>query len=146
MPITERGWPQLDAEIQSNLALATTAALQRAAQLLRHRIREQFSSHGYAWETPWPTRKKERPWPLLIHSARLLDSLTDPTHPEHIERIEHNTLTFGTTVPYAAPLHFGTQSLPPRPLITPTMLPDLTNPTQEQTPAQQLGLETVLSF
>ncbi len=143
MPITERGWTELLAQIQFELQLATTAALHRAAATLRSRIPEQFSSHGYAWETPWPTRKKERPWPLLIHSARLLDSLTDPTHPQHIEQIEGNTLTFGTTLPYAAPLHFGTQFLPPRPLLTPSMLQDL-SPTK--TPAEQFALETVLHF
>ena len=36
-----------------------------------------------------------------VRSGRLLASLTDPTHPEHVSEITPTSITVGTRVPYA---------------------------------------------
>ena len=36
-----------------------------------------------------------------IRTGRLLASLTDPTHPEHVSEITSDSITVGTRVPYA---------------------------------------------
>lgn len=131
---------ELTASIQFDAAAfqrAATTALDQAAELalrsafsqLRSRAAEQFLTEGQAWGTRWSERKakKDRNRPLLLLTGRLLSSLIDQQSPDHIEQIlagPGSTLVgiFGTGVPYAHPLHFGTRRMPPRPILTPPML------------------------
>lgn len=98
---------------------------------LKSRVADQFLTEGAAYGTRWTRRrsglKPDTNRPLLILTGRLLSSLVNKEHQEHIEKIlagEGSTLTgiFGTRVPYANPLHFGTNQMPARPIFTEAML------------------------
>lgn len=119
----------LDTAIDRALDQARRFALTRAFDELRSRVAEQFLTQGTAYSTRWSERKAKTQTnrPLLVQTGRLLASLIDQNHPEHIEQIlagEGATLVgiFGTAVPYAHPLQFGTRYMPARPILTERML------------------------
>ncbi len=97
------------------------------AEDFRQMVAEQFASAGAAGGTPWAalapsTLKRKRGGAgILQASGALLDSLTDPESPDHVEMIGNQSLAIGTDLPYAnfqqtgAGWGFGEASLPPAP-------------------------------
>ena len=62
-------------------------------------------------------RKAPKPYPILVQSGRLQDSLTNPNHPESIAKILPRSLTLGSNVPYARIHQKGSPTMPKRPPI-----------------------------
>jgi len=97
------------------------------AEDMREMEAEQFSSAGAGGGTPWAAlapstvKRKRGGGGILVASGALLDSLTDPGSPEHVEAIDRLSLEFGTSLSYAgfqqtgAGWGFGEGSLPPAP-------------------------------
>jgi phage gpG-like protein len=114
-----------------DLLLAQLSDLSPAMGLIAEDIREmeagQFSSAGGSGGTPWAplapstVKRKRGRGGILVSSGALLDSLTDPESPDHVEAIGKLSLEFGTSLPYAgfqqtgAGWGFGQTSLPPAP-------------------------------
>jgi phage gpG-like protein len=77
------------------------------AEDVREMEAEQFSSAGAAGGTPWAAlapstvKRKHGAGGILIKSGALLDSLTNPASPDHVEAIDKLSLEFGTRLPYA---------------------------------------------
>ena len=97
------------------------------AEDYRQRVAEQFASAGAAGGTLWAAlapatlKRKRGGGGILVNSGALIDSLTDPESPDHVETIDNLSLTFGTDLPYAgfqqtgAGWGFGEATLPPAP-------------------------------
>jgi len=95
------------------------------AEDIRQMVAEQFASAGAACGTPWAAlapstlKRKRGGGGILQGTGALLDSLTDPDSPEHVEMIDSQSLTIGTGLPYAtfqqtgAGWGFGQSSPPP---------------------------------
>lgn len=114
----------LDNALAAILEETTAAALSAKADRLRAALTLQFATEGRAFFTPWAPRKHFDPFRgILVSTGRLRDSLT-MLGGEHLEEIsaEPASLLFGTRVPYAAPLHYGTPTMPARPILSPEVL------------------------
>ncbi len=114
-----------------NVLQAQLSDLSPAMGLIAEDMREmeaaQFSSAGAGGGTPWAAlapstvKRKRGRGGILVDSGALLDSLTDPGSPEHVEAIDQLSLEFGTSLPYAgfqqtgAGWGFGEGTLPPAP-------------------------------
>ena len=97
------------------------------AEDFRQMVAEQFASAGAAGGTPWAAlapstvKRKRGGGGILQNTGALLDSLTDPEAPDHVEAIDNLSLAVGTDLPYAtfqqtgAGWGFGQSSLPPAP-------------------------------
>lgn len=120
----------LSAEISGleNLGDALTQVLRDAQRqaieemFARLRAEERLQFATADWFAAWPPRVKNAPWPLLQKTGWLRDSLSDQSHPLHVEQIlagEGSQVTgiFGTAVKYAQFINEGTRHLPPRQLL-----------------------------
>jgi len=104
-----------------------TPAWQRMLPALRDYIDRRIATGGthhnmppFAPLSPRYARWKSRRYPgapILVRSGRLRDSLTNPNHPDAIATVTPQSLTYGTSVPYAAYHQLGTQRMPARPPI-----------------------------
>ena len=102
-------------------------AMELIAEDLCEMEAEQFSSAGASGGTPWAAlasstvKRKDGAGGILVSSGALLDSLTDPESPNHVEAIDKLSLDFGSSLPYAgfqqtgAGWGFGEGTLPPAP-------------------------------
>ena len=102
-------------------------AMELIAEDMREMEAEQFASAGASGGAPWAAlapstvKRKRGRGGILVSSGALLDSLTDPGSPEHVEGIDQLSLEFGSSLPYAgfqqtgAGWGFGEGSLPPAP-------------------------------
>ncbi|TAM79178.1 MAG: hypothetical protein EPN47_19410 [Acidobacteria bacterium] len=114
-----------------NLLQAQLSDLSPAMELIAEDIREmeaaQFASAGAGGGTPWAAlapstvKRKHGAGGILVASGALLDSLTDPASPDHVEAIDKLSLEIGTSLPYAtfqqtgAGWGFGEGLMPPAP-------------------------------
>jgi len=92
--------------IQSSLADASPA-LKLIADDFREMIAEQFATEGAASGTPWSPlapstlRSSRLGGGILDSTGALLASLTDPDSADHIEEMDGQSLTIGSSLPYA---------------------------------------------
>jgi phage gpG-like protein len=119
------------AENSLNVLQAHLSDLSPSMRLIAADIREmeaeQFASAGASGGTPWAAlapstvKRKRGAGGILVESGALLNSLTDPESPDHVEAIDNLSLDIGTDLPYAgfqqtgAGWGFGEGSLPPAP-------------------------------
>jgi phage gpG-like protein len=84
-------------------------AFLRIARLLRRGAERQFASDGAYGGTPWPPlaastqAQKARLGldPRILRAThRLADSLTEQSHPDHVEEVGADHLRYGSRVPY----------------------------------------------
>jgi phage gpG-like protein len=99
-------------------------ALETAAITLETAAEEQFDTEGAHASGGWAPlalstiQEKDRKGlspHILQATGRLRDSLTRKFDPSHVERLSEDSLTFGTTVPYAIFHQTGTRRMPRRP-------------------------------
>ncbi len=98
------------------LSLADSSpALVRIADDFREMIREQFSTEGRAGDTPWAdlapstVGRGRRPGSSILYSTgALLQSLIDPAAFGHVEETDGQSLTIGSSLPYALYHQTGT--------------------------------------
>jgi phage gpG-like protein len=91
--------------LQDSLA-DQSPALREIADDFRAMMAEQFASEGRAGGTPWAplapsTARRRRSGALLNVTGALLSSLRDVGAPRHVEQIDRQTLTLGSSLPYA---------------------------------------------
>jgi phage gpG-like protein len=119
------------AENSLNVLLAQLSdlspSMEQIAEDIREMEAEQFASAGASGGTPWAAlapstvKRKRGAGGILVDSGALLDSLSDPESPDHVEAIDNLSLEIGTDLPYArfqqtgAGRGFGEGSLPPAP-------------------------------
>jgi phage gpG-like protein len=119
------------AENSLNVLQAQLSDLSPSMGLIAADIREmeaeQFASAGASGGTPWAAlasstvKRKRGGGGILVESGALLNSLTDPESPDHVEAIDKLSLEIGTDLPYArfqqtgAGWGFGEGTLPPAP-------------------------------
>ncbi len=104
-----------------------SSSMAMIADDVREMAAEQFSSAGASGGTLWAElapstlKRKRGEGGILVNSGALLDSLTDPESPDHVEVIDGQSLAIGTDLSYAtfqqsgAGWGFGETSLPPAP-------------------------------
>jgi phage gpG-like protein len=82
-------------------------SMRRIAEDIREMEGEQFASAGAAGGTPWAplapstVKRKRGAGGTLVASGALLDSLTGPESPDHVEAAGKLSLEIGTDLPYA---------------------------------------------
>jgi phage gpG-like protein len=86
----------------------SSPSLAQIADDFREMIQEQFSSAGRAGDTPWadwaPSTLARRRGPgsgILYSTGALLQSLIDPAAFGHVEEFDGESLTIGSSLPYA---------------------------------------------
>jgi phage gpG-like protein len=94
-------------------------AFELMVRALRQSERETFSSSGAALGVSWPpaadpSRKTDSR--LLVASGRLMNSLASMTG-DSVAEVQTTSLRFGTDVPYASYLQYGTSRMPARPFL-----------------------------
>lgn len=109
-----------------------SADVRKVSTALGQGWQQNFSSESSGDGTPWaalrPFTVAERiaagypgAHPILRRSGRLRDSLVNPGHPEHYERVAFDpsgwTMESGTDVDYALELEIGRERMPARPFI-----------------------------
>ena len=111
---------------QNSLA-DNSPALKLIANDFREMISEQFASEGAAGGTPWAglapstLRARRAGFGILNSTGALLASLTDPDSAGHVEETDGQSLSIGSSVPYAlfhqtgAGRGFGLASIPSGP-------------------------------
>ena len=93
-------------DFQASLA-DYSPALRLIADDFREMVSEQFASEGRAGGTPWAglapstARRKRGGSSLLVSSGALLRSFSDSGAPGHLEEIDGQSLTIGSSLPYA---------------------------------------------
>lgn len=91
------------------LSLADSSpALAQIADDFREMIREQFATEGQAGDTPWAdlaastlARGRRSGSSILYSTGALLQSLIDPAAFGHVEETDGQSLTIGSSIPYA---------------------------------------------
>lgn len=121
----------LDEALAACLHAATQEAINLGKEILTRNLTAQFLSEGLFSGAPWlPRHAWERTLPrrpLLFSTGRLRASFLDENSPDHVQVYEEDhygrpTLLFGSRVPYAPHHQWGTTHLPPRAILTETVL------------------------
>lgn len=76
---------------------------------------ENFALGGLPSGKKWDKRTQPYPWPLMIRTGKLMESLTSLFGPPN--RIGLTTATFGTDVEYAKFHQYGTTKMPARKIL-----------------------------
>jgi len=116
-------WVQLTEDMQGRIE-DLTPVFNFLHEVWIGQVREQFETEGQhflgeKWEPLSPAyaawKEKNYPnMPILQRTRRLIRSLTEESHPEHIAEIGPDSAVFGTEVPYGRYHQAGSERLPRR--------------------------------
>jgi phage gpG-like protein len=104
----------LDRKASELRRIDLTRPLKKIERLIATDIKAAFVGSRSPSNVPWLPLKNKRLTPRgmsdkkpLRVSGRLMGSVTDLNHPEHVGGVTRNSLEFGTRVPYAAIQNYG---------------------------------------
>lgn len=73
-------------------------------------FKANFTGKGQVLEEPWPPRKHQYPWPMLIKTGTMQKAWSGKSSPQDLE--------IKNTTDYATYQHFGTGTIAPRKLVS----------------------------
>jgi len=76
---------------------------------------ENFGAGGLPTGSKWEPRTRPYPWPLMIRTGKLMDSLLSLFGPPN--NIDNTNAQFGTSVEYAKFHQYGTTKMPKRKIV-----------------------------
>lgn len=123
MAIADRPIPaeNFSAELRRMTAFVANGSLEPALRECKLIAEEEFLQNFLegrrADGTPWPPRKHDYAWPILIKTGHLMHSAVSEGEPGHVENVGAREMFTGTNVFYAGFHQYGTKKLPPRPFV-----------------------------
>ncbi len=121
------GLASVFSELSVLICSESRRALEFMVRELRYRMALRFALGGAAYGAAWaPRRRPDRLGrPVLTLSGRLRDSLSVEGHAEAVVEFGPMGVVFGTALPYASWLQFGTSRMVARPIFTPEIVSGL---------------------